>query len=96
MSAEIATSVDDAITSRQSARRFLDKPVTREQIAHLLDVARFAPSGTNTQPWRVYVVNGAQIVNGTLNVNETVKLAEQAVDELLLQERAPSPETQIA
>ncbi len=59
MSTEIATSVDDAITSRQSARRFLDKPVTREQIAHLLDVARFAPSGTNTQPWKVYVVVGA-------------------------------------
>ena len=32
----------------------------------------------------VFVVNSAQIVNGTLNVNETVKLAETAVAETLL------------
>jgi hypothetical protein len=29
------------------------------------------------------VVNSAHIVNGTLNVNETVQLAERAVPELL-------------
>ena len=31
----------------------------------------------------VHVVNSAQIVNGTLNVNETIKLAESAIPELL-------------
>lgn len=31
----------------------------------------------------VHVINSAQIVNGTLNVNETIKLAETAIDELL-------------
>lgn len=56
MDAETAISVDEAIKSRQSMRRFLDRPVTREQLHHLLDVARFAPSGSNVQPWQVYAV----------------------------------------
>ncbi len=51
--------VDEAITSRMSTRAFLPTPVPRETLTHLLDVARRAPSGTNTQPWRVYVLQGA-------------------------------------
>lgn len=51
--------VDAAITSRRSIRAFLDKPVERDEIARILDVAARAPSGTNTQPWKVYVLTGA-------------------------------------
>ena len=54
-----AASVDAAITSRMSARAFLPQPVPRETIEHILEVARRAPSGTNTQPWRVHVLKGA-------------------------------------
>jgi nitroreductase len=32
--------------------------VSRESIEHILNVARYAPSGTNTQPWQVYVLAG--------------------------------------
>lgn len=53
-----AESVDAAITSRMSARAFLPQAVPREAIQHILDVASRAPSGTNTQPWRVYVLQG--------------------------------------
>ena len=51
--------IDQAILSRQSIRDFLPTPVARETIAHLLELAARAPSGTNTQPWRVYVLQGA-------------------------------------
>jgi nitroreductase len=51
--------VDKAIESRQSMREFLPTPVARETITHLLDLAGRAPSGTNTQPWKVYVLQGA-------------------------------------
>ena len=51
--------VDAAITSRRSIRAFLPKPVPREDIEALLQVAARAPSGTNTQPWKVYVLTGA-------------------------------------
>ncbi|KFI08837.1 nitroreductase [Massilia sp. BSC265] len=50
--------VDAAITSRRSIRAFLDKPVERADIERILDVAARAPSGTNTQPWKVYVLTG--------------------------------------
>ncbi len=51
--------VDHAITSRMSARAFTPQPVEREMILDILRVASRAPSGTNTQPWRVYVLQGA-------------------------------------
>ncbi|MFM8609677.1 MAG: nitroreductase [Burkholderiaceae bacterium] len=54
-----AASVDAAIESRFSARAFLPKPVPRDTVADILRVACRAPSGTNTQPWKVYVLTGA-------------------------------------
>jgi nitroreductase len=50
--------VDAAITSRRSTRAFLDKEVARDDIERILAVAARAPSGTNTQPWKVYVLTG--------------------------------------
>jgi nitroreductase len=51
--------VDHAITSRRSIRAFLPKPVPRATIEEILAVASRAPSGSNTQPWRVHVLTGA-------------------------------------
>ena len=50
--------VDQAITSRMSVRAFLPEAVPRATLMHVLDVARRAPSGVNTQPWKVYVLQG--------------------------------------
>ena len=50
--------VDAAIISRRSIRAFLPTPVPREDIERILDVAAHAPSGSNTQPWKVYVLTG--------------------------------------
>ena len=49
---------DQAIISRQSIRQFLEIPVPRETITRILEVASRAPSGTNTQPWKVAVLQG--------------------------------------
>jgi nitroreductase len=46
----------EAIAQRRSIRRFLDTPVTDEQIRHILHAAALAPSGKNRQPWRFVVV----------------------------------------
>jgi nitroreductase len=56
---DCAACVDDAIRSRASIRAFLPTPVPRETIEHLLSIASRSPSGTNTQPWKVYVLTGA-------------------------------------
>ena len=50
--------VDEAITSRRSIRAFLPTPVARKDIEAILSVASRAPSGSNTQPWKVYVLTG--------------------------------------
>lgn len=51
--------VDAAITSRRAIRAFLPTPVAKETIVEILRVATRAPSGTNTQPWKVHVLTGA-------------------------------------
>jgi nitroreductase len=50
--------VDEAITSRRSIRAFLPTGVPRETVEDILRVASRAPSGTNTQPWKVTVLTG--------------------------------------
>ncbi len=50
--------VEAAITSRHSVRAFLPTAVPREDVERVLGVAARAPSGTNTQPWHVYVLTG--------------------------------------
>jgi len=76
--------VDAAITSRRSIRAFLDKPVERDEIARILDVAARAPSGTNTQPWKVYVLTGAareRLSNAILAVNADPEQAREHTEE---------------
>ena len=53
-----ALTVDQAIDTRMSARAFTQQPVPRELLTELLALAARAPSGTNTQPWKVYVLQG--------------------------------------
>jgi nitroreductase len=48
--------VSDALKSRKSVRAYLDKEIPKEQIEKLLNLAKHAPSGVNTQPWKVAVV----------------------------------------
>ena len=51
--------VDDALLSRRSVRAFLPDPVPRATVEDILRLASHAPSGQNTQPWKVYAVEGA-------------------------------------
>ena len=50
--------VDQVMTNRKSIRAFSPTPVSREDIEQILKIAARAPSGTNTQPWKVYVLTG--------------------------------------
>ena len=46
------------IKSRKSIRGYLNKPVPREVIDEIIDVAKWSPSSMNTQPWYVHVITG--------------------------------------
>lgn len=72
--------VDAAITSRRSIRAFLPTPVAREDIEKILEVAARAPSGTNIQPWKVYVLTDApkeRLCAEILKVHNNPKEASQ-------------------
>jgi nitroreductase len=50
--------VRTALTGRKSVRAFTDRPVATQTIREILELAARAPSGSNFQPWRVYVLVG--------------------------------------
>ena len=54
-----SVTVEQAIDSRMSARAFTQQAVSQELITDILHLGSRAPSGTNTQPWKVYVLQGA-------------------------------------
>ena len=64
--------VYEAVTSRRAVRAFTDEPVPREVLERVLTAAAWSPSGSNVQPWHVYVVTGAPLA-------ELKKLAAERV-----------------
>jgi len=53
-----------AIKSRRSVRAFTDAPVSDEEVAKLIDAARWAPSAGNIQPWEFIIVRDPKIKHG--------------------------------
>lgn len=51
----------EALRANPAIRDFTDEPVADDEVAALLDVARFAPSGGNRQPWRVALVKDVEL-----------------------------------
>ena len=46
----------NAIKSRQSVRKYSDKPIPDEVLNNILEAGRLAPSWVNVQPWKFIVV----------------------------------------
>lgn len=57
----IPSTVEEAIVSRRSIRAFRSDPVPRALVERILEIATRAPSGSNTQPWKVYVLLGGAL-----------------------------------
>ena len=51
--------VKTALAERKSTRAFLDKNVSIDLINKIINQAKTAPSGVNTQPWQVAVLTGS-------------------------------------
>jgi nitroreductase len=62
------------ITSRQSNRRYSDKPVEKEKLERIIEAGRMAPSACNAQPWKFIVVNDPGLIQ---------KIAEAAAAKLI-------------
>ncbi|MGN3973555.1 nitroreductase [Tsuneonella sp. SYSU-LHT278] len=66
------STVSEAVASRRSIRAFLNKPVERGIIERILEKARRAPSGGNTQPWHGIVLTGKPLERLIARVAEDV------------------------
>jgi nitroreductase len=58
---EPARDVFEAARTRRSIRAYTGQPVPPETLREIVAIARFAPSGSNIQPWRAYVLTGATL-----------------------------------
>jgi len=52
--------VSKAVRGRRSIRNFLPEPVSAEVLREVFDAARWAPSGSNIQAWRIIAAAGAE------------------------------------
>jgi nitroreductase len=52
--------VNEALKARISIRAFKPDPIPETLVREIIDVARYAPSGGNLQPWKVIAVAGAE------------------------------------
>jgi len=64
----------ELIISRQSDRKYSDKPVEKEKLDRIIEAGRMSPSACNAQPWKFIVVTEPSIVE---------KIAEAASARLL-------------
>jgi len=51
----------ELIISRQSDRKYSDKPVEKEKLERIIEAGRMAPSACNAQPWKFIVVDDPSI-----------------------------------
>jgi ferredoxin len=71
------------LRSRRSIRQFKDRPVEKQKIQRLIEIARYAPTGSNTQlvEWRVFA--------GRDKIKELARLAADWA--LAMLEKIPRP-----
>lgn len=71
------------ILERRSIRKFKDEPVSKEVLEELIDCARWAPSDTNSQPWRFIATSNKEIIKKieqvTLKGMDEVKAIAEAI-----------------
>lgn len=72
--------VEEAISSRRSIRAFLPTPVPQQTIENILDTAARAPSGTNIQPWKTYVLTGDSLAGLSQAILKVYNDPESAKD----------------
>ena len=68
--------VYEAVKSRRAVRGFTERPVSREVLERVLSAAAWAPSGSNLQPWNIYVVTGAPLADLKHRAVERVAIAD--------------------
>jgi nitroreductase len=64
----------ELIISRQSDRKYSDRPIEKDKLDRIIEAGRMSPSACNAQPWKFIVVTDPQLV---------LKVAEAASAKLI-------------
>ncbi|MFT4997089.1 MAG: nitroreductase [Chitinophagales bacterium] len=62
--------VEEALLSRRSIRDFKSEPVDKKVLEAVFDLAQWAPSNCNSQPWEVCVASGESCERLRTNITE--------------------------
>lgn len=83
--------LNDAIRGRRSVRYFLPDAVPRETITKIVDLARWAPSWGNTQPWEIVVADGEKAAKLAQIFEEEGKKGVKPRPDIGMPESFPDP-----
>ena len=83
--------VRTAIVDRKSVRGFKPDPVSLPLVRRILDEAARAPSGTNTQPWKVHIALGAAKARLTAAVTAAAEAGPQSHEYKYSPDELPEP-----
>ena len=65
----------ELVKEQRSIRRFKPDPLPEEYIDEILEAARFAPSGANSQPWEIVVVKDKKIKDQIVDIFKEASLS---------------------
>jgi len=63
----------ELVKSRRSIRKFKPDPIPDEYVAKIIEAARYAPSGANTQPWEFVVVKKQELKDRIIQIINDVR-----------------------
>ncbi len=63
----------DLARERRSIRRFRRDPISDEDLRYILEVAHYAPSGANRQPWRFVIVKDPNLKKRIREICEEIE-----------------------
>ena len=61
----------ELLLTRQSVRKYSNKPVEEEKITQIIEACRLAPSASNSQPWKIIIVDNLELKNEVANATFT-------------------------
>lgn len=68
--------VEKVIKTRRSHRQYLDRPVEREKLEKIIELAMWAPSAMNRQQWFFVVVAGERL-------KDLIEIIQKGYDHIL-------------
>jgi nitroreductase/predicted transcriptional regulator YdeE len=93
---DMPMNVIEAITNRRSIRKFKNDPVPEAAIRQIIQAGLLAPSGSNRQPWKFYVVQEDKCAEMTARLREGIEHRKRegintgsAMNSLRVMEKAP-------